>query len=214
MRRLNLGLVQINTILFNKEHNFEQSIKQVSILTDQGADIICLPELFVSGYEAEALADNTGYFIESADGKIVKSLQCIAKTKEVIIIAGIGLTGENGQIRNSAIIIDNNGTIAGIEAKRHLFGREKDIFIADDSPYKVYETQYGKVGVIICYDNNFPEPARILALKGAELIVVLCAWQVQDKEIYELMLKAHACENTIFMAACNMLEKTDKIFLF
>ena len=78
----------------------------------------------------------------------------------------------------------------------------------------MFDTKYGKIGIMICCDNNFPEPARILALGGAELIFMPAAWRVQEADLWKLLISSHACENNVFIAAANVFSRMDDLFLF
>ena len=101
----------------------------------------------------------------------------------------------------------------GVYSKNHLFGGECDYFTRTGE-YPVFETKYGRIGIMICADNNHPEPARILALKGAQIVFMPAAWRVQEADIWPLLIRCHALENNVFVAAANMYCKMDDLFLF
>ena len=116
-------------------------------------------------------------------------------------------------LENNAVVIDDEGEVIGTYSKNHLFGDEPKYFTANGE-YPVFDTKYGKIGIMICCDNNFPEPARILALGGAELIFMPAAWRVQEEDLWKLLISSHACENNVFIAAANVFSRMDDLFLF
>ena len=98
--------------------------------------------------------------------------------------------------------IDNSGNILGIQDKNHLFGDEKTFFSLGND-YPVFETRFGQLGMMICYDANFPEPARILALKGAQIILSTAAWRAQDIRLFDMIMPQRAAENVCYVLASN-----------
>lgn len=147
----------------------EKNLSAVSkALNGIPADLIVLPELFATGYaftskeEAESLA-------EDINGKIAQVLKEISKSSEASIVAGFVERGEAGAIYNSSLII-TEGKVVDTYRKIHLFDKEKLWFTPGDKQLKVYELNGVKVGVMICFDWVFPEVARTLALRGAQIL--------------------------------------------
>ena len=141
-------------------------------------------------------------------------MRALAKELGVYIIAPIAMQMRTTRpLENNAVVIDDEGEVIGTYSKNHLFGDEPKYFTANGE-YPVFDTKYGKIGIMICCDNNFPEPARILALGGAELIFMPAAWRVQEADLWKLLISSHACENNVFIAAANVFSRMDDLFLF
>jgi agmatine deiminase len=140
----------------------------------------------------------------------------LAKKRKIVIIAPLFERGKDGKFYNSAVVIDSNGEMMGTYRKAHIpqdpYFYEKNYFEAGDSDYKVFETTFARIGVLICYDQWFPEPARINALKGAEIVFYPTAigyvkgYTSADgdwHEAWETVQRAHAIANGIHVVAVN-----------
>lgn len=214
MRKVKIGMIQIKSKLLDIKYNTETAIRLIRNAALNGAEVVCLPECFETGYNIDVMIPVMDKISEYIDGTTVTKLSMIAKELKIYIIAGVILKGDKkGTYYNSAVVINTVGEVIGTYNKNHLFGDEKRAFSLSSS-YPVFDTDFGKVGVIICYDNNFPEPARILSVKGAEIIFCLCAWRIQEKDIYDLMISSHACENTVYFCAVNQFSRTEELYLF
>ncbi|MCP4750543.1 MAG: acyltransferase [Proteobacteria bacterium] len=161
---MKIGYVQNAPIFGKKEENFEEVDRLLGNVT---ADLIVLPELFATGYtfvsrkEAESLA-------EGPDGPTARFLATVSKRTKAVIVAGF-VEKDHGRIYNSALVVSDSGAIDSYR-KIHLFNREKLWFDPGDKPFGVYQVKNAKVGVMICFDWIFPEAARTLALRGADII--------------------------------------------
>ncbi len=160
-----VGFVQNNPIFGEVERNVRRALELASTVE---ADFLVLPELFNTGYlfttkeEVEKLA-------EPLDGYTVKELSRFAREHSTAIVAGFAeVDGED--LYNSAVIIDRDGDIRGVYRKIHLFYDEKRFFKPGNLGFNVYRLADMRVGIMICYDWRFPESARVLALKGAQVI--------------------------------------------
>ncbi len=214
MREVIIGLIQLENELGDKEHNLEKAVSLIGEAAKKGAGIICLPELFVTGYHLEALKDDLYDMAERPDGAVFARLCGVARKLGIYIIAPVAMAnGVPGQMENAAVLINDDGEIQGRYCKNHLFGAES-LFFTRTGEYPVFNTKYGKIGIMICADNNHPEPARILALKGAEIVFMPAAWRVQEADIWPLLIRCHGLENNIFIAACNTYSRMDDLFLF
>ncbi|MFT3952193.1 MAG: nitrilase-related carbon-nitrogen hydrolase [Oscillospiraceae bacterium] len=213
MRKVTVGIVQTAPRLLDTAHNLKRAELALREAACAGADIVCLPELFASGYYLPTLAAHLDTLAEPADGTTVRTLCALAAELRLYVVAGVMLRESDGTVSNAAVFIHDNGTVAYFYRKQHLFGEEGTYFTASGG-YCTADTRFGRVGTIICYDNNFPESARANALMGAELILCPCAWRAEDRDIFNLLLSAHACENTVFFCAVNMAAKFESLTLF
>jgi len=153
---------------------------------------------------------------ESIPGESTKLFSELAKKHKLVIIAPLFEKAKDGKFYNSAVVIDANGELLDTYRKVHIphdpYFYEKDYFEAGDSEYKVFETLFAKISVLICYDQWFPEPARICALKGAEIIFYPTAigyvkgYTSEDgdwHDAWKTVQRAHAIGNGIHVAAVN-----------
>lgn len=112
---------------------------------------------------------------------------------------------ESDNVYNSAVLINRNGKVLGQYRKMHLVEEEKPFVDPGNSDYPVFDTEIGKIGIIICWDSAFPETARTLALKGADYILIPAAWESPMQKDWDLVQKARAFDNVIFTACCNQV---------
>ncbi|MNM94298.1 (R)-stereoselective amidase [compost metagenome] len=181
----------------------ERAIRQAAL---QGAQVVVLPELVQSGYlfadrfEALSLAETT-------DGPILQLWQALARELNLVIVGGFCERLPGDELANSAAMIDANG-LRAVYRKAHLWDAEKDIFTAGDAPPPVVETVHGRLGMLICYDLEFPEWVRLPALAGADLLCAPVNWPDGPRPQTErpaevLRVQANASVNRMFIAACD-----------
>lgn len=201
-RILKIALGQFASVQGDTEANLVKMLSMTDEAAADGAALVVFPELAYSGHlcPAEKMLQLT----ETQDGHFVSSLSEKAREKRIHIIAGYPEAGEiPGVIYNSAIFINSHGDVIGNMRKVYLWGKEKSFFRAGDS-FPVMQTEFGKVGLLICYDAEFPEPARLVTLHGAELLVVCGIWSMNPAEHrWHVALQANAMFNLLFVAGCN-----------
>ncbi|WP_165673650.1 nitrilase family protein [Metapseudomonas otitidis] len=172
----------------------------------EGAHIIVLPELVQSGYlfrdKAEALA-----LSEPLDGPAVSHWQALARELGVVIAAGFCERRDDGELANSAVLVDPDGLRAHYR-KAHLWDAEKALFIPGDAPPPVVDTVHGRLGLMICYDLEFPEWVRLPALAGVQLLCAPVNWPLGPRPQGErpaevVRVQANAAVNRMFIAACD-----------
>lgn len=202
-RKLKISLIQMLSEQGSQEKNLEKAKLKIEESAKNGAKLICLPELFYGGYYLNGL--EMSRVSEKKDGYMVKELCKLAEKLNVYIIGGYAESTELiGKIYNSAIFIDDKGNVIGNSRKVYLWGKEKLRFKNGDK-YPVYDTPIGKIGILLCYDAEYPEPSRIMALKGAELILVPSVWSIKAKPRWDIDLSANALFNLIFVAGVNTI---------
>ncbi|AMM53856.1 nitrilase [Pyrococcus kukulkanii] len=163
-----VGFVQMNPELLSLDRNYSKAEKLIKEAEKLGARLVVLPELFDTGYNFETREDVFEIAQPIPDGETTSFLMDIARDLEVYIVAGTAeKDGEN--LYNSAVVVGPSGYL-GKYRKVHLFYREKYFFEPGDLGFKVFDLGFLKVGVMICFDWFFPESARTLALKGADVI--------------------------------------------
>jgi predicted amidohydrolase len=159
-----------------------------------------------SGYVFQSAQEAASVAI-SANDQLLQEWSAAAGRGSAVVIGGFCERGSDGRIYNSAAVVDGTGVI-GVYRKTHLWDREKLFFEAGDAPPAVFDTPAGRIGVLVCYDMEFPEMTRALALAGAELIAVPTNWPLVDRPEGErppevTIAMAAARVNRVFIACCD-----------
>ncbi len=205
--------IQMQAKVNDKRGNLQKmkglGVKAMEIHPD--TDLIVFPELALTGYECSATEAES--MAEAIDGPSITEMAEFAAEKDVHIIFGFIEKSEFGNLHISAVLIDNNGRTLGSHKKMHMVESETVIFKPGDA-YQVFDTSFGKVGIMICWDAAFPETARILALQGADLIAVPSAWEAPMQGDWDLIQKARAFDNVIYTACVNQVGKDRTLEFF
>jgi len=211
-----LGLLQTRCSESPAE-NLKKTLAMAAKAAKQGAQIICTQELFRSQYFCQA--ENHDYFklAESIPGPTTEAFQKLARKHSVVIIASLFEKRGAGVYHNTAAVIDANGSLLGIYRKMHIpddpLYYEKFYFTPGDLGFRAWDTRYGKLGVLVCWDQWYPEGARLTAMRGAEILFYPTAigWHPDEKAKYgadqhdawELIQRSHAVANGCFVAVPN-----------
>jgi agmatine deiminase len=214
-KKVSIGLIQA-TVSDDIASNIAKTIERIKEASRRGAQIVCLQELYRTKYFPQEEKQDVSQLAETIPGESTRAFSELAKKNKIVIIAPIFEKHSNGKYYNSAVIIDADGKILGSYRKVHVpndpLFYEKNYFEAGDSGYSVHKTHYACVGVLICYDQWFPEPARINALKGAEIIFYPTAigwikgYTSSDgdwHDAWKTVQRAHAIVNGVHVAAVN-----------
>jgi predicted amidohydrolase len=166
-----------------------------------GASLVVFPECAVTGYNVSSLQE-AREIAQPLDGGAMDALARACRELNVYTIAGT-LLAQGEQVFNAALLIGPNG-LAGSYLKAHLPFCGADRYISrGDSGFRVFETPFCRVGMLICYDLRFPEAARVLALRGADIIALPTNWPTGADTAPDFMVRARAFENRVFVVACN-----------
>jgi N-carbamoylputrescine amidase len=220
MDRVNVGLIQMKCS-DDLEENFEKTLEKIKDLAKSGANIICTQELFKSKYFCQVedwfcfkLAEEI-----NENSKTIKTLQTMAKDLKVVIIASLFEKRTEGIYHNTAVVIDADGSYLGKYRKMHIpddpHFYEKFYFTPGDLGYKTFKTKYADIGVLICWDQWYPEAARLTALSGAKILFYPTAigWLPSEKEefgnsqynAWETIQRSHAVANGCYVVAINRI---------
>ena len=176
----------------------------------KGADLLVVPEMFLTGYNIGVDAVNV--LAQGRDGEAAQQVAQIAKTSGVAILYGYPERAEDGQIYNAVQLIDAQGERLCNYRKTHLFGDlDHSMFSAGEDDFPLVELNGWKLGFLICYDLEFPENARRLALAGAELILVPTANMIPFDFIADVTVRARAYENQCYVAYANYCGSEEQI---
>lgn len=211
-----VGLVQMSCAE-DSEENRQAGASGVRTAARQGAQIVCLPELFASRYFAQT--EDTRYFdlAEEIPGPSTECYSRLAVELGVVIVVPIFERRAAGLYHNSAVVIDATGDLLGVYRKMHIPDDpqyfEKFYFTPGDLGYRVFTTRFARIGVLICWDQWYPEAARLAALQGAEVIFYPSAigWLPGEREsigleqhdAWRTVQRGHAIANGVYVATVN-----------
>ncbi|MBL7845839.1 MAG: carbon-nitrogen hydrolase [Cyclobacteriaceae bacterium] len=215
-RKVNIGLVQMSCSAVPRE-NLEKVKPKIAALASQGAQIICLQELFTSLYFCDVEDHDNFKLAERIPGPSTDFLAPLAKQHNVVIIASLFEKRAEGLYHNTTAVIDADGQYLGKYRKMHIPDDpgyyEKFYFTPGDLGYKVFKTKFATIGVLICWDQWYPEAARITSLLGAEILFYPTAigWATsQDAETNDEQYQAwqtiqcsHAVANGVYVVSVN-----------
>ncbi len=218
-----LGLVQMG-MAADAAENRRRAVNGIKAAAQKGAKIICLPELFTSPYFPQDERADADAFSETIPGETTALLSAAAKEARAVVIAGSIYERDGKKLYNTSVVFDETGKILGKYRKMHIPQDqnffEQNYFAAGDLGYKVFETKYGKIAVLICYDQWFPEAARTVSLMGADMIFYPTAigtvegveqsegnWQ----DAWETVQRGHAIANGTVVAAVNRAGRERKM---
>ncbi|HDZ35990.1 MAG TPA: acyltransferase [Thermococcus sp.] len=168
---MKVAYVQMEPVFLEPEVNYSRAEELIRVAADRGAKLVVLPELFDTGYNFRSREEVLEVAGQIPDGPTTQFLMELSRELGVFIVAGTAEKDESGRLYNSAVVTGPIGSgYIGKYRKVHLFYREKLFFEPGDLGFHVFNMGIAKVGVMICFDWFFPESARTLALKGADII--------------------------------------------
>ncbi len=205
---ISAAAIQFSIIPGDIDANLLHAREALRRASKQGARLAVLPEMWSSGFTGKTLPS-----LARRTAGIVEELMALSQTLGLVIVGS--MPEPNGdRVFNSVHLIDN-GRLAGIYRKMHLFSLlgEDRIFSAGDG-WLLADTTMGKIGVIVCYDLRFPELSRRLAVEGAEILCVPAQWPRPREEQWRTLLLARAIENQLFVVAANTCGTVGKLDFF
>jgi N-carbamoylputrescine amidase len=199
--------------------NLDRQVVLVERAAASGAQIICTQELFRSQYFCQVEDHRFFQLAEPIPGPSTEAFQSVARTREVVVVASLFERRAAGLYHNTAVVIDADGSVLGLYRKMHIpddpLYYEKFYFTPGDTGFRAWKTRYATIGVLVCWDQWFPEGARLTAMQGAELLFYPTAigWHPGEKaeygqaqhEAWELIQRSHAVANGCFVCAPNRI---------
>jgi N-carbamoylputrescine amidase len=213
-----VGLLQLG-FSADVNDNLKKAVLWVDKAAKKGAQVICLPELFRTQYFCQKEDVSIFELAETIPGPSTEAMRKAARKNKVVIVVPIFEKRAPGVYHNSAVIINSDGKVAGLYRKMHIPDDpafyEKFYFTPGDLGFKSFDTNYGKIGTLICWDQWFPEGARLTALQGASILFYPTAigWHPHEKEKYgkaqfeswQTVQRGHAIANGVYAAAVNRI---------
>jgi len=220
--KFRVGLVQMSATS-DPDKNLQRAVDRLHQASAKGAQIVCLPELFRTQYfcqrEDAALFD----LAEPIPGPTTTRLAEVARQLRIVVVGSVFEKRAPGVYHNTAVMIDADGSLRGIYRKMHIpddpLYYEKYYFTPGDLGFKAFDTQVGRVGTLVCWDQWYPEGARLTALQGAQVLFYPTAigWHPDEKEQYgtaqydawQTIQRAHAIANGLYVCAVNRVGHED-----
>jgi N-carbamoylputrescine amidase len=211
-----IGLIQMRCGA-DPPKNLEVAVSRIQAAAREGAQIICLPELFRSQYFCQREDPKAFELAESIPGPTTEALSETAKKEGVSIVASIFERRAAGVYHNTAVTLDADGKLLGLYRKMHIpddpLYYEKYYFTPGDLGFRAFGTQFGSIGSLVCWDQWYPEAARLTALAGANVLFYPTAigWHPKEKAAYgaqqlsawQTIQRAHAIANGVYVAVVN-----------
>ena len=218
-----IGLVQMS-MTADKEKNLDKAVKMIVSASKKGAHIVCLPELFTSSYFPQEEAFDAKSIAESIPGPTTDRLSQVARENKIILVGGSVCEISKNKLFNTTVVFDQKGKAIGKYRKMHIPQDpqfyEQNYFEKGDMNYQVIDTNIAKIGTLICYDQWYPEAARINSLMGADIIFYPTAIGTVDgikqkegswQEAWENVQRGHAIANSVIISAVNRVGKEGRM---
>ncbi len=233
-RKVKVGMIQMS-MSSDAQANLKKAETMIGDAVKKGAQIVCLPELFLSPYFCQKKDDQSAFETaeQMPDGPTTKALSAIAKKHQIVLVGGSifersddAASSGKETFYNTTPVFDTDGSLLGTYRKTHIpediLYHEKHYFSPGDTGIRVFNTKFGKICPLICYDQWYPEAARIAVLKGAEILFYPTAIGLVDAEVeenitgdWEQMWRnaqlGHAASNNVYVCALNRVGREDRI---
>jgi N-carbamoylputrescine amidase len=222
--QVKLGLVQMSCGK-DPAANLAKALSRIRLAAKKGAQIVCLQELFRSQYFCQSEDQRNFKLAETIPGPTSEALGQLARQMRLVIIASLFEKRSAGVYHNTAVVFDADGSIAGRYRKMHIpddpLYYEKFYFTAGDLGFPSFQTRYAKLAVLVCWDQWFPEGARLAALSGAQILFYPTAigWiphepramALNQRSAWEIIQRSHAVANGVYVASVNRVGREGKI---
>ena len=213
---ITIGLIQMRCS-DDPAANLDAALRRVRQAAQGGARIICLPELFRTPYFCQRQDPSVFDLAEPIPGPSTDRLSCVAAETKTAVIASVFERRAAGVYHNTAVLLDADGSMCGMYRKMHIpddpLYFEKYYFTPGDLGFRAFDTRFGRIGMLICWDQWYPEAARLTALSGADILFYPTAigWHPREKsehgvaqhQAWQLIQRSHALANGVFVAAVN-----------
>jgi N-carbamoylputrescine amidase len=213
-----VGLVQMSCVP-EVRANLDKALAHIAEAAGKGAEIVCLQELFRSPYFCQSEETSTFDLAESIPGPSTEAIGAVARQHKVSVVASLFEKRAEGVFHNTAVLIGPDGAIGGLYRKMHIpddpLYYEKYYFTPGDVGFRSFDAAGAKVGALVCWDQWFPEAARLTALRGAEILFYPTAigWHPKEKaefgaaqyDAWQTIQRSHAIANGVFVVAVNRI---------
>lgn len=202
MKNVTIAIAQLTSEMGDCAGNLKKAENAVKEAAGKGANLVIFPELYYPGYYNAI--ERFHELAEPCDGVLYQALSACAKKYNVHIVMGYCEKKDTapGKVHNTLMFVNNKGERIANYTKVYGWDTEKDIF-TDGEKFEVCDTELGKIGLLICYDIEFPETFRALNMKGAEMVICCSAWRTYLQHRWNFGLNSGAAANLCFVVGCN-----------
>lgn len=196
---MRVSLYQMGSRKGEPETNLEKAEHAAEGAKRRGSHLLVLPELWATGYD---LQNVEGYATDVSEG-VFAAMSGLARDHDMAVL-GSSPSVRDGDVFNTAVLFGSGGEVLGRYDKIHLFSlMAEDRYLTPGSEVAVFETAWGRVGLILCFDLRFPELVRRIVLEGAQIVFVPAYWPEPRLDAWRTLLRARAIENQVFVVGCN-----------
>ena len=195
--------------------NLNKTIYYIEKAKQQNADLVFFPEVQLSPFFPQYENKKADKYLLSLDSEEIRTIQNVCKKYNIYASPNVYLD-LNGNKYDASLFINNNGNISGISKMVHItqakYFYEQDYYTPSDDGFKVYDTPFGKIGIVICFDRHIPESIKACALKGAELIIIPTANLTEEpSELFAWEIRVQSFQNVSYIAMCNRVGTEGRI---
>lgn len=203
---MRLALVQM-TNYGSMELNLNKSLQKIEESKQKGADLVLFPEVQLTEFFPQYPGQDVRKYAVSLDDEIVKKFCETCRKNEISAVPNLYLL-ENGRTYDASIFIDKTGAIKGVQKMVHIAQAEQfyeqDYYTPSDEGFQVFDTEFGKIGIVVCFDRHYPESIRTETLQGADLILIPTVnTKAEPSMMFEWELRVQAFQNSVMLAMCN-----------
>ena len=189
------------------ELNLKKSLDAIRTAAENGADLVLFPEVQLTEFFPQYRGQDVGAYKVSLDSDIVKSFCDVCRQNNIMAVPNLYLAEED-RAYDASILIGRDGSIIGIQKMVHVAQADKffeqDYYTPSDDGFKVFETKYGNIGIVVCFDRHYPESIRTEALLGADIILIPTVnTKAEPSEMFEWELRVQAFQSSVMIAMCN-----------
>ncbi|CAM3288127.1 MULTISPECIES: carbon-nitrogen hydrolase family protein [Brevibacillus] len=208
---MKVAIAQLTSTL-DKTQNLQKAVEYVGKAKAAGADFVIFPEMYSAAATPKS-GVRPSEVAEPLDGPFVSGLAQAAREQGIYVVCGVyeSIEGDQDRAYNTTVFFNRSGELIKAYRKTHLYDAfsymESDYIAAGNTPYEIIETEFGKIGLIVCYEVRFPEIARQFALQGADLLFVPAGWVAgpMKEDHWETLVRTRAIENTMFVCAADQV---------
>ena len=203
---MRLALIQMPNY-GSMELNLNKSLRAIELAAGQGADLVLFPEVQLTEFFPQYPGQDVSKYAVSIDGEIVKKFCDTCRINMISAVPNLYLL-ENSRTYDASIFIDKNGKIKGVQKMVHVAQAEQfyeqDYYTPSDDGFRVFDTEFGKIGIVVCFDRHYPESIRTETLQGADLILIPTVNTKSEPSLmFEWELRVQAFQNSVTLAMCN-----------
>ena len=187
--------------------NLEKSLDAIRKAAAEDADLILFPEVQLTAFFPQYPNQDVSNYAVGIESEIIDSFRTVCREKRIMAVPNVYLK-ENGKCYDASILIGRDGEIIGVQKMVHIAQAEQfyeqDYYTQSDDGFKVFETDMGKIGIVVCFDRHYPESVRTETLRGAELILIPTVnVKAEPLEMFEWEIRVQAFQNSVSIAMCN-----------